>query len=186
MLQENLQTTTIDGVIYDTETGECLGTVKPEFHVTDQASAEWVMEKVFSLDAEIAAYEARLKALSENIGAMKRTKEQQRAGILYRFGPEVENFAKENLPKGKKTWTCPYGSVSFRTTQAKLDIADQDRAIVWAKSEAPEAVKVTESILKSMIPADKVNWIMENPTSADANGFTIVPAGESSTIKTGI
>lgn len=188
MVQEKLQTTVeIDGMIFDTETGECLGATKPEFHVTDEKSAEWVMSKVFALDAEILAYESRLKALSENLGTMKAEKERQRAGLLYRFGPELEHFAKENLPKGKKTWTCPYGSVSFRTTHPRLDVVDEALAVAFCKTYAPEAVKVKESVLKSLIP-DRVQAELaaaQNETG-QTFGFELVAGGESTTIKTGV
>ncbi len=187
MINEKLQqTTVIDGIIYDSETGECLGTVKPEFHVTDQASAEWVLEKASALDQDIAGLTARKNALIANMDVMIKEKSNQKAGLLYRFGPELEHFAKENLPKGKKTWTCPFGSVGFRATQAKIEVQDEERAMAWAKQFAPEAIKVKESLLKSLIPDDLITKFLDDPTGADAEGFTVVPAGESATIKTGI
>lgn len=188
MIAEQLQDIEIiDGMAFDAETGEFLRFVqKPEFHVTDTASAEWLLEKASSLDADILALDARLKALAENLTAMKREKERQRDGLLYRFGKELEHVARENMPKGKKTWTCAYGSVAFRTTQPRLDVRDEDTALAWARSECPDAVKVKESLLKSLIPAEQTASLMCDPTKADALGFTVVPEGESVTVKTGV
>lgn len=187
MIQEQLtQTVEIDGLLYDSDTGECLGAVDRQFVVDTPEKAEWLMEKLQTLDIEIAAYDARLKALSENIGVMKADKERRKAGLLYRFGADLEKIAQDNMPKGKKTWACAYGTVGFRSTNAKVDIRDKSLALSWAKVHAPESVKVEESVLKSMIPADKVANFIDNPTYADTEGFTVVPAGESSTIKTGV
>lgn len=189
MVQEKLDQTVIevDGLLFDADTGEFLSVVKsPEFHVIDVATAEWVLEKVSKLEAEAMALQARLTALAENLGRMMAEKKRQSEGLLYRFGPEIEQVAKENMPKGKKTWTCAYGSVAFRATKARVDIRDNALALEWAKVHAPDAVKVTESVLKSLIPDEILANFTDNPTYADTEGFTVVPAGESSTIKTGV
>lgn len=192
MVQEQLEQTTveIDGLIYDAETGECLGAVSPEFHVTDQASAEWVMHKAFDLDADIVAIGARLKALSENLGKMKADKERQRSGLLYRFGPELEKFARENLPKGKKTWVCPYGSVAFRATQGGIKVLDPALALEVAQTEGMQnAIKTTESFLVSQLTEAQKGLIESKFGSHDprwSRAFQKTEPGESSTVKTGI
>lgn len=197
MLSKELTSTIeIDGNVYDSDTGEHLGVVgKPEFHVIDQASAEWVLEKMAALDSDILAIEARLKALSENLGVMKAEKERNRAGLLYKFGPELEHFAKENLPNGKKTWTCPYGSVSFRSTSGGLRVKDKDAALEIATMQGwTNTIKVTEEFQISRLdPAQRElaeSCLGSNPSGKVgvgwAEAFTITEPTETSTIKTGV
>lgn len=191
MVQEQLQQTTveIDGIVYDAETGEVLGTVKPKFEVNDQESAEWVFKKLLDADAELAALAARKKALLENLGAMERNVQQRRDGLLYRFAPELENFARENLPKGKRTWTCPYGSVSFRATSGGIKVLDDALALEVAQTEGMQnAIKVTEAFRVSQLTDVQKELIVSKFESHDsrwARAFAKTDPGESATIKTG-
>lgn len=173
--------------LVDPDTGEVLGLVnKPKFEVNDQSSAEWVLEKMQTEDAEILALQARLKALTENLTTMLKSHQQKRAWLEMRFGPELARYAKDNLPKGKKTWTCPYGKVSFTSTPEKLKVRDKNIALKWAHDECQEAIKVIEDLVISSIPAETVEALLSAPMTADTFGFAIVPAGERVSIKTGV
>lgn len=184
----------IDGLLFDIETGECLGVwEKPAFHVTDTEKAEWLMRKLWDYDADILALEAREKAILENIGKMKADVKQRRDGLAYRFGPELEQFAKENLPQGKKTWACPFGSVSFRASHGGVRVVDEKSALEIAqKSGWANAIKVTEEFRVSQLTplqADTVKaWLTESDPSQDivGNAFKIVEPQDLATIKTGV
>lgn len=173
--------------LVDPDTGEVLGLVnRPKFEVNDLASAEWVLEKMQTEDVEIMALQARLKALTENMATMIKAHQQKRAWLEMRFGPELAHYAKDNMPKGKKTWTCPYGQISFRSTNAKLAVRDEERILDWARQFEPQAVKTTEKFQIGSLSDAARAQIMDSPTLADSLGFDIVPAGENTSIKTGI
>ena len=180
ILADNTQTEiSKDGFIVDTETGEVLGHAEAHerFTVDDAHAAEWVLERVQSADAEIAACDARFKAISENIAAMRKEHEKRKGWLLARFALELEAFASLEL-EGKKTRTfkTPYGSLSFRTVPGSVKVLDMEAAVKWAKMYEPDAVKVTESVLVSKV----------GPTNALPDCFEVSASSDKFYIKTGV
>lgn len=159
--------------LVDASTGEVLDVEKPEgFRVTDRASAEWVMERIFDSEAEVAALEARAETIRKNIARMAAEHARKAQWLRDRFGPQLEEWARAELA-GKKVRTVrtPFGALAFRKTKPKLSVTDLARAVEWCKEHVPDAVKVQESILVSMIP--DTAW-------KDLNAaFDITPAGDS-------
>lgn len=175
----NLETTTIiiqDGYKIDSETGEVLGLAEP-FQVTDIKSAEWVMRKMHEAESQAKAYEAQAADILANLCKLTKFHRSKAEWLKTCYGSQLEEVAKANLIKGKKTWSSLFGSVAFRTTAPRLDIVDEEDAITWAKVYYPEAIKVKESLLKSNIPTDEVY--------PPESGIVFVPAGESVSIKVG-
>lgn len=184
----NERTTVIEGYVYDLDTGECLGpqTPSPKWQCDSPEKAEWVLEKLQTVDSEITALEARKAALTKNLDTMIGEQQKRRDSLMFRFSNELAEVGRQNLPAGKKTWTCPYGSVAFRSVGASVKIADEEKALIAAEAAFPEAVKTTKSVLVSKIPDDTKAQIMDDPHMAARLGFDIVPARESVTIKTGV
>ncbi len=179
-----VETIEVDGYQINLETGEVLSMPgKDEFHVTDDKSAEWVLQKMMDAEAEIAKQDAKLKAVKDNLETLKRQYANQRGYLEYRFGEELKMHAKANLQRVKKTWTCLYGKVAFRATKERLKVADELRAVAFLEKEDTNAVKVKKSVLISNICGATKKAILEQPLET---GFEIVPAGESITIKTGL
>jgi len=182
-------TITENGVVYqiDEETGEVLSAEAPGFAVEDAKSAEWVLERLQEQDALIAALNAREKAIRENIDAERRRIEHRRNGLLYRFKGELEAFARDNLPKGKKSWVCPFGVVQFRTQAARLKVADPEKALAWAKAYDPDAVKVIEEFqISKLNPAFKSRMMEDSPSSRETAGLDLSPETETCQISTGL
>ena len=168
-----------DGFVVDIETGEILGHAKAQgrFAVTDAASAEWVLERIQASDAEIAALDARAKAISENIAAMRKEHEKRRDWLLTRFTLELDLFAANELA-GKKTRTfkTPFGTLSYRTTPGSIKVLDMDVAVKWAEMYEPDAVKVVKSVLVSNV----------GPANALPDCFEVTEPADKFYIKTGI
>lgn len=194
--QPQPQTQIIEGFIYDVETGEFIGVAeKPRFSVVDQGSAEWVLEKMQTLDAEIAALEARKLALVTNMDAMIADAKRHRSGMEWRFGPEIAEVAKANLPHGKKSWTCPYGTVQFRTVKGGLKVKDAALAIEAAKAYGfTHALKVSESFLISQL-TDTQKYVIEVDALRDESptddvrisaAFEVTEDRETVSIKSGV
>ena len=174
----------VDGYLIDPETGEVVGHVDGAFQVDDLGSAEWVMEKMLTEDIEIAALEKRLEVIAANLDSMKKDRERRRKWLEYRFGDELEDFARQNLPEKGKTWKCAYGRVSFRTTNARVGVNDETLAINFLRPIAPDAIKTTEKVLVSALPEHIKQKALDG--GLKKWGFEVVPGGESVTIKTGV
>jgi len=175
----------IEGYILNEETGEIMGhaLVETQFRVDSIGAAEWVLEKMAYEDAAIFALAERERALIENIQAIRRQYERRRQWLEYRFGPELAEFAKQNLPKGKKTWLCPFGSVSFRKINPKLVIDDASRALETARVECPESIKVEYKILVSQIPEEVRQAALDGKPMP---GFLVEPESERVYFKTSV
>ena len=175
----------VDGYLVNSATGEVVGLVDDTFHVDDEKSAEWVLEKMQQEDAQVAGLTARLNAIKENIETLRNRHANRRTYLETKFGAELAEFAKTQLDGKIKSWTCPFGTVAFRSTPERLAVADEDKALEWAKVHEPQAVKTTEKFLISRLGKDTQKAILEAGT-ASLHGLRIEPAGESVTIKTGV
>lgn len=186
--QEQIETTVIDGLIINVLTGEIVGEEKPEFRVTDEASAEWVLEKILNAEADAAREQIKLNAVKERLEANIKASKARAEFFTTKYANDLEDFARTQLEGAKtRTLKLTWGSLSFRTTKGGLRVADPEKALAWAKDNAPEAVKVSESFLISQVPDETKAMIMSaTPHDQEARGFTLVPDSESFSIKTGV
>jgi hypothetical protein len=83
-----------------------------------------------------------------------------------------------------KTWTCPYGTVAFRTLLPKVAVVDDDVALAWVRKNCPAAIKIKESILVSQLPEPIKSAMLEHPADAKKAGFVVHPEAQAVTIKT--
>lgn len=180
------KTVVIDGNEYDVETGEFLQSVgrKSDWVPQDAGDYEKLGEWLAESDAQIAAIEARRKFYNENFDAMVRDVKRRKDGLLWKFGRMIEDFARGNLPKGKKTWTCPTMSVAFRTVNPRVTVKDDDVALGWARNNAPDAVQVVEKFYVSKLPDSVRLELLAHPESAVGTGLEVTPGTETATIKT--
>jgi phage host-nuclease inhibitor protein Gam len=177
-----------DGYLLD-EFGEIIGyrEANPErdgeqFHVTNANGAAWVLAKMMDAEASLAGIAAKQKAILENIAAERRTHEQRLAFFRFRYAGELELFARDNLPRGKKTWTCPWGSVSFRKVPAGVEVTDEAQAIEWCRvAGLTDGIKIKESLLISKV----ADALMADPPPL-GHGIEIRKESEKCTIKTGV
>ena len=94
------------------------------------------------------------------------------------------------LPRDKegklrtKTYRSPWGSISLRETKPSVKVTQTGLAVQFAKLECPDAVKVTESVLVSMIPEGVKGRLLDDPALAEAMGFSVSEGGDSVTVKT--
>lgn len=118
-------------------------------------------------DAERANYLLRrLTRISENldqVNAVVAAEVQriadwkaERAGVLEREQAWVEHalegFMREAVRTGSsKTMHLPNGTLTVRAARSRVIVDDEAAVLEWAKANAPEAVKVTESVLKGQI-----------------------------------
>lgn len=141
-----------DGLVVDPDTGEIIGMVdvKEEFHVVDDDSAEWVLEKLSEHEAEVRALELRKQALVANLDAMIKDKQRHVDFLHYRFDKELEDYASVALAHSKeKHIKTPWGRLSFRRSPDTRRVREgrlQD-ALAWAEEYCPDAVKHPDPVL---------------------------------------
>ena len=180
------------GELWDEETGEYAGPASGWItgDETPEDLALLVMRKRMDIEADIQAERAKMDAIIANMVKLI-GKHQARLDWLERqYNAQLQAYAMSQLPRKAdgtlkaKTWTCPYGSVSFRSTEAKVAVASEEQAIAWLRTNAPSAIKTKESVLVSQIPDTIKVQMLERPADAEKIGFAVVPASQSVTIKT--
>lgn len=193
--------TVIDGLRYDTETGECYGPDQAEpFRVTDEASADWVLEKMVDADLDVRRLEQKLKALQDNLGAQLKKAKARQVGLLRRFESELEEYYQANPPKKGKTLQLTFGKLSMKTIPGGLRVLNTDAAVVLATSMAwDNAIEVRrefkvsaltpeqkEWLAKRLTPRDELDEVLYTQAEADARAaFEITPDEERFSVKVG-
>lgn len=151
-----------DGWIIDPSTGEVVGAYGwlDKDDVETEQELWLVQQQILKIESLMIGEQAQMKRIVEMCEKRIKSLQRRRDWIEQKYGASAFDVAKKLLPKGRKTYTSPYGEVSFRTTKDRLVIDDQSQAVQWAKLAAPDAVKKVETVLVSKIPASTMNKIM--------------------------
>ena len=173
----------INGELFDEETGEYAGPASG--WITGDESPEelalLVMRKRMDIEASIQAEKAKMDAIIANMSKLIGKHQARLDWLEHRYNAQLQDYAMSQLPRKAdgtlkaKTWTCPYGSVSFRTVAEKVKVVDEDETVAWLMEHNPEAVKTKHTVLVSKL---------SDFATVHAPGIEIVPATESVTIKT--
>lgn len=98
--------------------------VKPEFHVTDQKTAEWVLGKLLALESRKAAAKAQAAVILRQI-------ESDEAALHARFDAELQSWATQEIQRRggrRKSVATLQGTLKFTTVPARLAITDESLA----------------------------------------------------------
>jgi hypothetical protein len=174
----------VDGELWDEETGEYAGPMSG--WITGNESPEdlalLVMRKRMDIEASIQAEKDKLDAITNNVVKMLGKHVARLEWLERQYNAQLQDFAMSQLPRKAdgtlkvKTWTCPYGTVAFRTVAERVKIVDEEQAVAYCLKHDPEAVKTKHTILVSKLTG---------LTAGDMPpGTEIIPASESVTIKT--
>ena len=182
----------IDGELWDEETGEYAGPASSwiKGDETPEDLALLVMRKRMDIEASIMAEKAKMEAVMENFRKMIGKHQARLEWLEMHYGKELEAYAMSQLPRKAdgtykvKTWTCPYGTVAFRTVAPKVAVEAEDVALDWARKNCPSAIKLKESILVSQLPEPIKAAMLEHPDDAKKAGFVVHPEAQAVTIKT--
>jgi hypothetical protein len=173
----------INGELFDEETGEYAGPASG--WITGDESPEelalLVMRKRMDIEASIQAEKDKLEAITNNMVKLIGKHMQRLEWLERQYNDKLQDYALSQLPRKAdgtlkvKTWTCPFGSVSFRTVAERVKVVNEEETVAWLMEHNPEAVKTKHTVLVS-----KLNDF----ATIHAPGLEIVPATESVTIKT--
>ena len=113
-------------------------TEKPEFHITDEAAANWLLRKLANIEAE----KQRVKAQAAEIVAAL---DADAARLRFLYEAELAAFARERLAQGgnrRKSLHLLQGTLAFRTVPASLRVADAEAALPRAHALGCTRVEV--------------------------------------------
>ena len=173
----------IDGELYDEETGEYAGPASGWItgNETPEDLALLVMRKRMDIEAAIDAETAKMHAILANCTAMINKHAARLAWLERQYNAQLQDYALSQLPRKAdgtlkvKTWTCPFGTVSFRTVAERVKVVEEEEAVAWLMHHNPEAIKTKHTVLVSKL---------SDFATIHAPGLEIIPATESVTIKT--
>ena len=171
----------VDGELWDEETGEYAGPMSGWIKGDESAEdlALLVMRKRMDIEASIQAEKDKLDAITNNVVKMLGKHVARLEWLERQYNAQLQDYALSQLPRKAdgtlkvKTWTCPYGTVAFRTVAQRVKIVEEEEAVAWLMEHNPDAVKTKHTVLVS-----KINDLLDTP------GLEIIPASESVTIKT--
>jgi len=173
----------IDGELWDEETGEYAGPASG--WITGEESPEdlalLVMRKRMDIEASIQAEKDKLDAITNNMVKIIGKQTARLEWLERQYNAQLQDYALSQLPRKAdgtlkvKTWTCPYGTVSFRTVAERVKVVDEEETVAWLMEHNPEAIKTKHTVLVSKL---------SDFATIHAPGLEIIPATESVTIKT--
>ena len=173
----------VDGELWDEETGEYAGPMSGwiKGNESPEDLALLVMRKRMDIEATLQAERSKLDAIVDYTRKMI-AKHQARLDWLERqYNAQLQDYAMSQLPRKAdgtlrvKTWTCPYGTVAFRTIAEKVRVVDEEEAVAYLMHHDPDSVKTKHTVLVSKL---------SDFATIHAPGLEIIPASESVTIKT--
>ena len=103
-----------------------------EFHITDEAGANWYARKLATIEAE----RARVKAQAAKIVAQLDSDENS---LRARFEAEAREWARQELARRgnrRRSLTLLQGTFAFRQVPAALRLADEAAALDYAERRA--------------------------------------------------
>jgi hypothetical protein len=171
------------GEMWDEETGEYAGPASG--WITGEESPEdlalLVMRKRMDIEASIQAEKDKLDAITNNMVKIIGKQVARLEWLERQYNAQLQDYALSQLPRKAdgtlkvKTWTCPFGSVSFRTVAERVKVVDEEETVEWLMHHNPEAIKTKHTVLVSKL---------SDFATVHAPGLEIIPATESVTIKT--
>lgn len=179
--------------LFDVETGEYAGPADntlPKGPLETEEDLLAFMNRINRAESDLLAEKVRLDAVIANCQKMLDLKKKRVEWLTAMYQNSAADIAQSMLPRKadgsfrSKTYTCPWGQIAFRDVKPKVVVDNQQLAVAWAKLNAPDAVKVVESVLVSKLPEDKVTEWVDSQDNNTPWGFTIEPGRQSVTLKT--
>jgi O6-methylguanine-DNA--protein-cysteine methyltransferase len=173
----------VDGELWDEETGEYAGPMSSWItgNETPEDLALLVMRKRMDIEATLQAEKAKMDAIVENTRKMIGKHQARLDWLEAQYNAQLQDYAMSQLPRKAdgtlkvKTWTCPFGTVSFRTVAERVKVVEEEEAVAWLMEHNPEAIKTKHTVLVSKLS----DFALDH-----APGLDLIPALESVTIKT--
>jgi hypothetical protein len=165
---------------YEIETGEYAGPV--DGWLGEELSGEEdvliAMRKLLEYETELKAQQLAMQSVVERCKSMVKDKERKVQWIQAKYGAQIADYAKKQLTGKAKTWKCPWGQVSFRTSTPTLSIIDEEKAAMVIPLNL-DAIKLETKIYKSKIPKEVQLTLVEQYPEL----FSMTESTENFTVK---
>lgn len=142
-----------NGWMCDADTGEALYLVgvQESFVPNTEEGVNWVMEKFTDTDGEILAEEAKLESFIARKRKVITALKNRRKWLEIRFGADLQKYAEDQfaaMERSKKpsSLRTDFGTLKFTATRGTITVKEEAAAILWARENAPWAVRTQEKI----------------------------------------
>ncbi len=153
---------------------------RPEFHITDEAAANWYLRKQANIEAEKARVQQQAAQIVRQLDA-------DAESLRHLYESELQEWTRKELARRKsrrKSLALLQGTCQFRICPASLKISDPAAALDFSRRNLPDAVKTAETL-----DTAKYRDFAEKMQNAGAEtlpvGVEAVPERESFTVKFG-
>lgn len=113
---------------------------KGKFSIKDEHTAAWALGKLNMWQNEVARRKAQAEEYIRDAELMVKRLE-------WLFRDQLEFWAKNNLPKDKKSVVLKSGKLQFRNIKEKLEVQDEPKLKDWAAVHCPEAIVPEERVV---------------------------------------
>lgn len=176
---------------------ESIGANMPEGEQLSDVDAriDWLLEQIAERQDQIE----HVKAVARRRIDMIRSWQEDETAKVGREIEWLEGQIRLNAPKTvddlqalygtrKKSISLPSGTVGFRSSADTVEVEDEEKALAWAETACPDAIKVKRSVLKTPIKALLAEGgvlTTGEKCDPDENGLRFVPGEESFYVKAG-
>lgn len=173
----------VQDTIVNIITGVVLAYITPgdeSFEADTPERVDWVLEKISGAEAEASGLKLEVIAITDRIVSKIKTLDRRVDWFKERFGDGIRTVALTELAGGKgKTWTRPYGAVSFRKDKDKMEVSDHDMAVRNFGQRYPECVQTTVKFLKGNLTKEQRKELEFDAHHSELPcGVEFTPAGD--------
>lgn len=172
--------------LIDDETGEYAGPADNDLRDSIETEDDllWYMRRRSQYQFALEAKQKEYDAILANCQKLLKDQQARLDWLNKRYESDASALARTLLPRKAngelrtKTYQCPWGKWSYRETQNRVVIWENDKAMEWCRKNAPEAIVTKSTVHVSLLP----DWVMSKLVGDDADGiegFSVVEGGES-------
>lgn len=140
---------------WEIETGEYAGPVDgwigEVLETEDQILL--AMQRLLKYESELKAEQLAMQSILDRCKSMVKDKERKVQWLQNKYGEQIALFAKSRLYGKAKTWKCPWGQVSWRTSIPVFSILNEEKAAMVIPLTI-NAIKLEYKVYKSKIPKE--------------------------------
>jgi hypothetical protein len=119
--------------------------------IEDEGAAQWAMALYAEALAEVFRISAQADEWAERIADWQESESRRAGQRLAFFRVLIEDYARRRREEDPrhKTLRLPSGEVKSRSVAARVVVVDSDVALNWLRQNAPETIKVVQSVSMS-------------------------------------
>ena len=151
---------------------------REEFHITDEAGANWLLSKLGNIEAEKQRVTAQAALIISQLDA-------DADGLRWKYEGELQEYVRRHLAANgnrRRSLTLLQGTCAFRTCPPSLKISDPAAALDFCRRNLPDCLKTAETL-----DTTKYREFAEKMQKAGAEtlpvGIETVPQKENFSIK---